>query len=61
MSEKFTCKICQREYSSPQSLCNHTRIKHKVNCHIKNRDAINKCHEKNRDILHIFIHLNYFP
>ncbi len=30
MSNSYTCNICQRTYSSPQSLCNHRRIKHKV-------------------------------
>ena len=30
MSEKFTCKICQKDYASRQSLCNHTRNIHKV-------------------------------
>ena len=54
MSEKFTCKICQREYSSPQSLCNHTRIKHKVNCHHKSGTNGTTFEQKNGTILHFY-------
>ena len=53
MSEKFSCKICQREYSSPQSLCNHTRIKHKVYDSTKRGTRCYPSVHKKGNILHI--------
>ena len=35
----FTCKICFKIYSSKQSLCNHTRIKHNVYNVVENKDS----------------------
>ena len=52
MSEKFTCKICHKEYASQQSLCNHTRNIHKVYRHIKSGTNGTTFEQKNGTIIH---------
>ena len=51
--KKLTCNLCQKEYASPQSLCNHRRSKHKVYRHHQNDDNMSSSQQKNDDKIHL--------
>ena len=63
--QKFTCKICNKNYKSKQSLCNHNRRFHK-NSHqkvnirsIKSQHLVNKKSTfNNKEVIHKCIYCN---
>ena len=54
--QKFTCKICNKNYKSKQSLCNHNRRFHKNTLEISsksNPNIIQISSKSNPNIIHI--------
>lgn len=50
--KKFTCNFCQKNYASPQSLCNHRRSIHKVYPQQEKDDIIPQIQQKKDDTIH---------
>ena len=50
--KKLTCNLCQKEYASPQSLCNHRRSKHKVYRHHQKGNVMLPSAQKKGNIIH---------